>query len=138
MLKNYLRIAWRNVIKHKVYTAINVSGLAVGIAACILLFTVVKYELSYDTFQPNYKRIYHVASERHTAEGLTLGEGVPFPTYDALRADFPNVVTAAMFQNYTSQVTVMSVTGPNSVSNKKFIEESGNFFSDPNFFSVFK
>jgi putative ABC transport system permease protein len=138
MLKNYLRIAWRNVIKHKVYAAINVSGLAVGIAACILLFTVVKYELSYDTFQPNYKRIYHVASERHTAEGLTWGEGVPFPTYDALRADFPNLVTASMFQNYNSQVTVMSVANANSASNKKFIEESGNFFSDPNFFSVFK
>jgi putative ABC transport system permease protein len=138
MLKNYLRIAWRNVIKHKVYAAINVSGLAVGIAACILLFTVVKYELSYDTFQPDYKRIYHVASERHTADGLSWGEGVPFPAYDALRADFPNLVTGAMFQNYGSQVTVMSVADANSASNKKFIEESGNFFSDPNFFSVFK
>src|SRR5205809_4840766 len=124
MLKNYLRIASRNVIKHKVYAAINVSGLAVGIAACILLFTVVKYELSYDTFQPDYKRIYHVASERHTAEGLSWGEGVPFPAYDALRADFPNLVTGAMFQNYGSQVTVLSVADANSASNKKFIEET--------------
>ncbi|MBV9986593.1 MAG: ABC transporter permease [Chitinophagaceae bacterium] len=137
MLKNYLRIAWRNVIKHKVYAAINISGLAVGIAACILLFTVVKYELSYDSFQPNYQRIYHVATEQHSAEGISYGEGVPFPAYDALRADFPNLVTGALFANYTSQVTVMSVGDPNSPSNKKFIEESGNFFSDPNFFSVF-
>ena len=48
MLKNYFRIAWRNVVRHKAYAFINISGLAVGIAACIMLFAVVKYELSYD------------------------------------------------------------------------------------------
>jgi len=138
MLKNYIRVAWRNVTRHKVYAAINISGLAVGIAACILLFTVVKYELSYDTFQPNYKQIYHLASERKNSEGVFYGEGVPFPAYDALRVEFPGVVTGSMFQNYNSQVTVLNVNDPNSVSNKKFIEESGNFFSDPQFFSVFR
>ncbi|MES2329627.1 MAG: ABC transporter permease [Bacteroidota bacterium] len=138
MLLNYIRIAWRNVTKHKVYAAINISGLAVGIAACILLFTVVKYELSYDTFQPEYKNIYHVASERHNSEGLSFGEGVPYPAYDALRLTFPNAVTAAMFQNYNSQVTVLDDADPSSSVNKKFIEESGNFFSDPQFFSVFQ
>lgn len=56
MLINYLRIAWRNMVRHKHYAIINISGLAVGIAACILLFTVVRYELSYDTFQPQYKK----------------------------------------------------------------------------------
>ncbi|MCW3087392.1 MAG: ABC-type transport system, involved in lipoprotein release, permease component, partial [Sediminibacterium sp.] len=138
MLKNYLRIAWRNVTRHKVYAAINISGLAVGIAACILLFTVVKYELSYDTFQPNYKQIYHVASERRNSEGVYFGEGVPFPAYDALRVAFPHVVTAAMYANDNSQVTVLNAMDPNSFANKKFIEETGNFFSDPQFFSVFE
>src|SRR3954471_7601815 len=55
MLNNYFRIAWRNVIRHKAYAAINISGLAVGIAASLLLFTVIKYELSYDTYQPAYR-----------------------------------------------------------------------------------
>jgi putative ABC transport system permease protein len=137
MLTNYLRIAWRNVNRHKIYAAINISGLAVGIAACILLFTVVRYELSYDTFQPAYKRIYHVATERHTSEGIAYHEGVPFPTYDALRVSFPNTVTAALFSNDGSQVTVLDPNDPNKNSDKKFIEEEGNFFSDPQFFSVF-
>ncbi len=138
MIRNYLRIAWRNVSKHKVYAAINVIGLAIGIAACILLFTVVKYELSHDKFQPDYERIYHVATERRTAEGISWGEGVPFPAYDALRVEFPNMVTAGLFQNYNSQVTVLTDINPNNTTDKKFIEETGNFFSDPQFFSVFQ
>ena len=138
MLKNYLRIAWRNVARHKAYAAINISGLAVGIAACLMLFTVVKYELSYDTFQPDYKSIYHIASERKNSEGISYGEGVPFPAYDALKLQFPQVVTGAMFANYNSQVTVLNQSDLNASSDKKFLEESGCFFSDPNFFSVFQ
>ncbi len=46
MLKNYFKIALRNIARHKAYAAINITGLAVGIAACFILFTVVKYELS--------------------------------------------------------------------------------------------
>ena len=53
MFKNYFKIAVRNVVRHKGYAAINVTGLAVGIAACLLLFTVVSYELSYDKFNSN-------------------------------------------------------------------------------------
>ena len=138
MLKNYFRIAWRNVMRHKVYAFINISGLAVGIAACIILFTVVKYELSYDTFQPNYKRIYHIASERKTSEGISYGEGIPFPSFDALKLQIPQVTTGAMFANYNSQVTVLNPDDVNAVSDKKFLEETGCFFAEPNFFSVFQ
>lgn len=137
MIKNYLRIAWRNLARHKGYAAINISGLAIGIAACLLLFTVVKYELSFDTFQPNYNRIYHIASERKNADGISYGEGVPFPAYDALRMQFPEVKTGAMLVNYNAQVTVLNSADPNAVSDKKFLEESGCFFSDPQIFSVF-
>lgn len=138
MLLNYIRIAWRNVVKHKVYAAINISGLAVGIGACIILFTVIRYEFSYDTFQPNYKRIYHVASERVKADGTDYGEGVPYIAYETFRTDLPNVTTAAMYGDYGSQITVMKNDDPSSGANKKFIEETGTFYSDPNFFSVFQ
>ena len=125
-------------MRHKVYAFINISGLAVGIAACIILFTVVKYELSYDTFQPNYKRIYHIASERKTSEGISYGEGIPFPSFDALKLQIPQVTTGAMFANYNSQVTVLNPNDVNAVSDKKFLEETGCFFAEPNFFSVFQ
>jgi len=138
MFKNYSSIAWRNIKRNKIYAAINISGLAVGIAACLILFIVIQYELSYDKFQPNYKSIYHVAAKIRSAEGDGFGEGVPYPAYDALRTQFPDVVTGAMFQNYNSQVTILSSDDVNSASNKKFLEETGIFFSDPNFFSIFQ
>lgn len=97
MLKNYFKIAWRNLKRNKMYVAINISGLAIGIAACLLLFIVVKYELSYDGFQPDYKRIYHVAAKTKSAEGDGFGEGIPFPAYDALLTQFPDVKTGALF-----------------------------------------
>jgi len=138
VFKNYFSIAWRNIKRNKVYAAINISGLAVGIAACLVLFIVIRYELSYDSFQPNYKHIYHVAAKIKSAEGDGYGEGIPYPAYDALRTQFPDVVTGAMFQNYNGQVTVLNSNDVNSASNKKFLEETGIFFSDPNFFSAFQ
>src|SRR5215510_8923990 len=138
MIRNYFSIAWRNIRRNKVYAVINISGLAVGIAACLVLFIVVRYELSYDKFQPGYDRIYHVAAKIKSAEGDGYGEGVPFPSYDALRVQFPDLVTGAMFQNFNGQVTVLNSDDANSTSNKKFLEERGVFFSDPNFFSIFQ
>src|SRR5689334_3781295 len=138
MIKNYFSIAWRNIKRNKAYAAINISGLAVGIASCLVLFIVIKYELSYDKFQPDYNRIYHVAAKIKSAEGDAFGEGIPYPAYDALRTQFPDIITAAMFQNYNGQVTVLSSDDANSASNKKFLEETGIFFSDPNFFSIFQ
>ncbi len=138
MIRNYFKIAWRNIVRHKAHAAINISGLAVGIAASLILFTIIKYELSYDKFQPNYKHIYHVAAQRQNSEGIDYGEGIPFPAYDVLKTEFPQVVTAAMFANNDCQVTVLDPNDPNAFSNKKFLEETGVFFSDPQFFSVFK
>ncbi len=138
MIKNYLTVAWRNIKRNKAYAAINITGLAVGIAACLLLFIVVKYELSYDTFQSNYSRIYHVAAKIKSAEGDSYSEGIPYPAYDALRTEFRDIPTGAIFQNYNAQVTVLDANNPNSFSNKKFLEETGLFFSDANFFSVFQ
>jgi putative ABC transport system permease protein len=137
MLTNYLRIAWRNLRRHKVFATLNISGLAVGIAACILLFTVVRYELSYDSFQPQYSNIYHVATERIESEGTDFGEGIPYPAYDALKVTFPQAKVAAMYSNNSAQVTVLNSNDPNAFSNKKFIEGNDCFFSDANFFSVF-
>ena len=53
MLKNYFKIAWRNIVRHKGYSAINVAGLTVGLAACLLIFVIIQFELSFDTFNPN-------------------------------------------------------------------------------------
>jgi putative ABC transport system permease protein len=135
VIRNYFKIALRNISRHKVFAGINIVGLAVGIAACILLFTVVKYELSYDTFQPAYKRIHRVVTETKNADGSNYTPGVPIPALDALRIDIPQARICGLFASYGSQVTVLTDEGNNP--DKKFIEDAGVFFTDPEFFEVF-
>ena len=137
MIKNYFRIALRNLMRHKAFSIINISGLAIGVASALLLFTVIKYELSYNTHQPNYSRIYHVVTQDKTSDGLAYTPGIPFPALPALRLDFPEITTGALLANYGSQVTVLDQNG-NADPNKKFIEETGFFFCDPEFFKVFE
>lgn len=137
MLKNFLKIALRNLLRHKAFSVINIAGLAIGISACLLIFTVVKYELNYEKFQPNYDRIFHVVSRDSFSDGVTYNPGVPFPALDALRLDFPNVITGSLLASYGSQVTVLGENASNTSNDKKFIEETGFFFCDPQFFKVF-
>jgi len=65
MLKNYFKIAWRNVLRQKGYAFINIIGLAIGVAACLLILQYVSFELSYENFQANKDRIYRVKQDRY-------------------------------------------------------------------------
>src|SRR5689334_5568017 len=65
MIKNYFKIAWRNMMRHKAYSGINILGLAIGIAACLLILQYVSYELSYENFQDKKDRIYRVQQDRY-------------------------------------------------------------------------
>ena len=137
MFKNYFKIALRNLVRHKAFSVINIAGLAIGIASALLLFTVIKYELSYDKFQPNYKQIYHVVTEDKFPDDITYTPGVPFPALNALRLDFPQITFGSFLASYGSQVTVLGQDAGSTSSNQKFIEETGFFFCDPQFFQVF-
>src|SRR6185436_6848897 len=65
MIRNYFKIAWRNITRHKAYSAINILGLAIGIAACLLILQYVSFELSYEDFQVNKDRVYRVRQDRY-------------------------------------------------------------------------
>lgn len=91
MLKNYLKIAWRNLWKNKVFSAINVVGLAVGMAACILILLFVFYERSFDRFHT--KNIYRL-NEVQKFEGMMASQKVAlsmFPMGPTLKNDFPEI-----------------------------------------------
>ncbi|HWD89110.1 MAG TPA: ABC transporter permease [Mucilaginibacter sp.] len=138
MLKSYFKIAWRNIVRHKAYAAINISGLTVGIAACLLIFMVIQFETSFDTFRPNYKNIYHVVSIEKRESGQSYNPGVPFPVTAALRLDFPQAKVAAINTNYGSQITVPRDGSVVTASDKKFTENMGVMFMEPQFFDIFK
>jgi len=137
MIKNYFKIAWRNILRHKGYSIINVSGLSIGIAACLLIFVVIKYELSFENYQPNYKNIYHLVTDEYHQDGTAYTPGITDQAPDALRIDFPQATISAINSNYGSQLTVPSASG-NALSDKKFIENMGVVFIEPQYFDIFK
>ena len=96
MLKNYLKIAIRNILRNKFYSSINIVGLSIGLAACLLILQYVSFELSYDQFNKNESDIYRVVNDRYQ-NGKLIQHGTI--TYSgigpAMKSDFPEVV------NYT-------------------------------------
>jgi putative ABC transport system permease protein len=97
MLKNYLKIAARNLLKHKAYAFINTAGLAVGMTCCLLILLYVQDELSYDRHHENADRIYRVVLEAQIADNELSAPVVSAPMAKALVDEFPEVVQATRF-----------------------------------------
>lgn len=132
MLQNYLKIALRNLRRRKAYTLINVLGLALGFASAILIFSFVKFHLSFDTFHTKKDRIYRIITEDHM-EKVYYYPGTPPPVGKAFRNDY------AAFTEKVSRVYVMDwkqVSLPFSGGNQKFQEERGVAFAEPGFFDI--
>jgi putative ABC transport system permease protein len=95
MFKNYLKIALRNFVIHKLYTAINIIGLAIGIACSILILLFVRNELSYDRFHPNAENIYRVyVTEAPPGREPFTYSATPWPMATAMETSFPEVERA--------------------------------------------
>jgi putative ABC transport system permease protein len=135
MFKNYLKTAWRSLVRNKAFSLINITGLSIGIAASLLLFIVVRYEMSYDTFQPNFDRIYRVVTQDKFEKVLTHNSGIPIPALEALRAEMPQVKFGALHGMYGSQITVPA---ENNGAGNKFIEKKGIYFFEPQLFNIFQ
>ena len=97
MLKNYITIAFRNLKKHRFYTAINIFGLAIGIASCLVIVLYITQELSYDRHHQAADRIYRVDCEIKFGPNHLQLAVAPAPMADALRTDFAEVENAARF-----------------------------------------
>ena len=134
MFKNYFTTAFRNIIRNKSFTVINVIGLAVGIASCLLIFLLTRYELSYDNFHSRRDRIYRIVSEIKNPDGIRYTAGVPFPVADGLRLDFPNLEKVADIFGVNAQISVSDDDGK---SERKFKEENSVFYAEPEFFDIF-
>jgi putative ABC transport system permease protein len=132
MLKNYLLTAFRNLYRHKSHAVINTLGLAIGIAACLLLFLVVHFETSFDDFHPKRASIYRIGTESRREDGITYTDGVAFPVADGIRLDFPQIKEVASIFLNGGQVTIDNGNGPA----KKFIEDNF-YYADPEFFKMF-
>lgn len=134
MIKTYFKTAFRNLLRHRKHATLNILGLAVALAACIIVFLVIQYETSYDKHLAEYNNIYQVVTKDKDADGEHFTNGVPFPAIKYLRQDNPQYQFTELMQNFGVQVTA-KVPG---TENKKFREESGVFFGDEDLLKVFE
>ncbi|MFN2458375.1 MAG: ABC transporter permease [Chitinophagaceae bacterium] len=100
MIKNYLKVALRNLWKHKGFSAINIFGLAVGIATCLLIIVFVMDELSYDKFNKKANRIYRVDGDINFGGTHFILAVAPDPMGPTLIKDFPQVEQYVRFRDY--------------------------------------
>jgi putative ABC transport system permease protein len=92
MLKNYIKIAWRNMLKNKVYSALNIVGLAAGMAVALLIGLWVAHEYSYDNFLPNGDQLYQVKINfTSTHDGTHTQDAMSLPIAGVLKKDYPEV-----------------------------------------------
>jgi predicted permease len=133
MIKNYLKTAFRNLKRNKSYAGINVLGLAIGIAASLLIFLVIQFETSFDNFHTKKNSIYRIGSIRNTQDGVSYSDGVSFPVAKGLRIDFPQLKeVASIFKSGDDQITIENA---NANQLKKF--QSDVYFTEPEFFKMF-
>src|SRR3982751_4338442 len=127
MLKNYFKIAIRNLLRKKTISFINVTGLAVGMAACYLIFLYVHFELSYDRFHSKADRIYRVVGDVKSSAETLHWYSTPGPLAKALTIECPEVLAT------------VRITSANLLVRKGDIkfQERHTLWADSSFFSVF-
>ncbi len=137
MIKNYFKTAFRNLLRRKNYTVINIAGLAAGIAVCIIIFVIIQFQTSFDNFHSKKDRIHRVLTESHHADAGTIsyGKNVPFPMPTALKTAFPQLEQVAPV--YASHNDELQVLDGNGTPVKNFKEQSGVFYTSPSFFNMF-
>ncbi|HWK07930.1 MAG TPA: ABC transporter permease [Puia sp.] len=127
MLKNYLRIAWRNLWKNKAFSTINIAGLALGLACSLLILLWVQDEWSVDTFHANNSRLFRVYTRAHNGNKISGGDGTPAVLAAELKRVIPDIEYATNFswnQDHTFQVK------------DKILKINGNY-ADADFFNMF-
>jgi hypothetical protein len=90
MFRNYFKTAFRSLNRNRNYTIINIAGLAVGIAVCMMIFIIIEFHTSFDAFHTKKDRTYRVLTEYHPdAATVSYGKNVPFPLPAGLKTAFP-------------------------------------------------
>lgn len=143
MFRNFLLVAWRNIIRHKGYAAIHVIGLGVGICACMAIWEIGHYQLSFDKFHPDKDRIFRLVWNFKNTNGNS-GEvnhwgDVPEPTIGEARKIVTGVETFAQFHNINPLIEIPGQHG----QIKKIPKVEGEVlndvvFAEPQYFDIFK
>ena len=134
MLTNYLKIAWRNLFRNRVYALLNVVGLSLGLACALLVFWFVRFQTTFDDYHTHIDRIYQVTTE-FRSDGSSYSRGVPPPMWKAMRTEMPSLTTAMCIGAYDLLLATVDAAGK---PQKKFKEEGmKSAYVQPEYFSIF-
>jgi putative ABC transport system permease protein len=128
MFKNYFKIAWRNLLKNKAFSFINILGLSIGISVCFIIMLFVQDELSYDRFNVKADRTYRINFKASISGGKINESNVMPPVAQALKNDYAEVEDATRLRRYGR---------PKVMYGDKAFKDAEFVAVDPNFFSVF-
>lgn len=128
MIKNYLITTLRNFLRNGTYSLINVLGLSIGITACIIIFQLIRYDLSFDKFHQKYNSIYRIVEYSESPSGEEFSSSTPYPLVNAFRNDFPQIPLATQI-HHEEEVFL-------KVDDRKFMANNA-IFADSLFFDVF-
>jgi len=144
-----LKTIFTSLTRHKTHTILNITGLAVGIAACLLIFLTISFEKSFDNYHKDKERIYRLVSiPYHPGAALGQGPGAPLPAAAALRIDYPQLEKVASIFGRDAQVSVTTGTQPaenqatqnqpiEKSQTNKFTEQGTLFYAEPALFDIF-
>lgn len=134
MLKNYIKIAFRNLIKNKSHTLINIGGLTLGIVCSLIIFLIIQFDLSFDKSHDDSDQIYRVVRHETEFGKSEYSRGGPYPMAEAVRNDITGIEYAVLVNNNLGNDPIISYFEDGQLKNR-FKEE--NFaFVDPDFFKV--
>lgn len=131
MIRNYFKITWRNIRSNKLFTTLNVSGLAIGLCVCIILFASVSYQLSFDRMYKNAKNIYRVNLQTSETYENKVWAQLPNAVGPAMLQSIPQVKSMARLVKHDYGASVSLKTGDNN-----FVEK-GLYMADSTVFSLF-
>jgi len=139
MIATYVKLALRNLANNRLYSTINILGLAVGIAACLLIFRLVHYELSFNKDYKNYDRIVRVITVVNSPEeGEGFTTGIPIPAMDAIQNTVTQFETYTRIKEIWPTIAVPDASG--GTASRKFNTDEDNelgIFAEPAFFQIF-
>ncbi|MEO6166936.1 MAG: ABC transporter permease [Chitinophagales bacterium] len=134
MIRNYFKTAFRSFLRHKVFTAINLLGLSVGISASLVIYLIVHYELSFDKFEKDGDRIYRVVSIMQFPDQPFKNSGVPAPLPAVARNEVPGLEDASHFILYDNAKVAIPST---NAAPKIYKKQDNIIFADDHYFSLF-
>lgn len=135
MFRNYFNIALRNFWKNRLITLINITGLAVGISAALVIYLIVQYHYNFDKFEPGRDRIYRIVSNIKIPSATFLNWGVPAPLPGGIQNQVPGIKHIAFFTAYGANIKVEIPQG-NDIPSRVFKKQDSIIFTDKAYFQL--